>query len=163
VYSVNAEPFLILDLPIPFTDKTTLVDCIKQYIAPEQLTGENAWYNENTKLKEDVIKQICFWSFPNILIISLKRFTDEEKTFIDFPLVDLDLYPYVNGYKEERCIYDLYAVANHYGNINGGHYTAFVKGGGVWIHYDDKHTSFIDETQIVSPNAYCLFYTKRVQ
>lgn len=164
IHSVNAEPFLILDLPIPVTEKTTLEDCIKHYIAPEELIGDNSWYNETTKLKEDVIKQICFWSFPNILIISLKRFTDDEKTLINFPLVDLDLYPYVNGYKEEKdkCKYDLYAVANHFGNINGGHYTAFVKRGDVWIHFDDKYTTIINETQIVSPYAYCLFYAKRI-
>ncbi len=29
--------------------------------------------------------------------------------------------------KENQLIYDLYAVMNHFGNIGGGHYTAYAK------------------------------------
>jgi len=30
-------------------------------------------FNEETKLKQDVVKDITFWSLPQILIIDLKR------------------------------------------------------------------------------------------
>ena len=40
-------------------------------IAGEILDGENAWYNEETKTKINIRKNIQFWSFPNILVIDL--------------------------------------------------------------------------------------------
>jgi ubiquitin C-terminal hydrolase len=162
IHSVNAELFFILNLPIiRIGFGCTLEECINNYILPEELIGENAWYNEQTKEKEDVFKQISFWSFPNILVISLKQFTDGNKTFVNFPINNLNLNKYVKGYVGTDNIYDLYAVANHFGNIYGGHYTAFIKNDKQWIHFDDKHTSFIDERMVVTPNAYCLFYLKR--
>jgi ubiquitin carboxyl-terminal hydrolase 8 len=158
LHSVNCEPFLILDLPISLNE-CSLEQCIQHYILPEELSGENAWYNEKTNEKEDVIKKINFWSFPNILIISLKRFTNEHKTLVRFPLTDFDLNNYISEYKCEDSIYDLYAVANHFGNIDGGHYTALVKIKEQWIHFDDKITTIVDN--VITPFAYCLFYVKK--
>jgi ubiquitin C-terminal hydrolase len=161
IHSIKAEPFLILNLSIPMLPGgCSLEQCIEHYIAPEDLMGDNAWYNEKTGKKEDVIKQICFWSFPNILIISLKQFTDDLKTFVTFPLVNLNLRKYINGHISDECTYNLYAVANHFGNINGGHYTAFVKINQQWIHFDDKIAMPIPENVVISANAYCLFYVK---
>lgn len=163
IHSIKPEPFFILDLPIP-NEKTSLENCIRKYIEPELLVGDNAWFNEKTGLKEDVIKQICFWSFPTILIISLKRYTDENKTLIEFPLKGLNLYEFINGYKQAMDgQYDLYAVSNHYGNVMfGGHYTAIVNINNQWVHFDDNNISLISsETDIITPNAYCLFYRKK--
>lgn len=34
--------------------------------------------------------------------------------------------------------YNLYAVSNHYGDVSGGHYTAFCKApSGQWLEFDD--------------------------
>lgn len=30
-----------------------------------------------------------------------------------------------NSSKGEHYVYDLYAVSNHFGSLNGGHYTAY--------------------------------------
>lgn len=160
IHSINAEPFLILNLPIPIIENCSLEQCIEHYILAEELIGENAWYNENTNEKEDVIKKICFWSFPNILIISLKRFMNEDKSLVNFPLVNFNLSKYIDGYIYDNSIYNLYAVANHFGNINGGHYTAFIKINNEWINFDDKNINVINECQIITPYAYCLFYVK---
>jgi ubiquitin carboxyl-terminal hydrolase 8 len=182
IHSINAEPFLILNLPIPINKSCSLEECIQNYILEEELIGDNSWYNEKTNKKEDVIKKICFWSFPNILIISLKRFIDENKTLVHFPLTNLNLRKYINGphttpnnatnntanntpnntpnNTANNDIYNLYAVANHFGNINGGHYTSFIKINQQWIHFDDKHTNIINENDVITPFAYCLFYVK---
>ena len=40
---------------------------------------------------------------------------------------NLDLSPYVKGYNKETYKYDLYGVANHIGNVMGGHYFSYVK------------------------------------
>lgn len=50
------------------------------------------------------------------------------ETFVNFPLNDFDLTKYVANKKNSHpLVYELYAVANHYGNMGSGHYTAHVK------------------------------------
>jgi ubiquitin C-terminal hydrolase len=75
--------------------------------------------------------------------------------------VGLNLSSYVEGYRSDKYVYNLYAVCNHIGGPMGGHYTAFVKNDAAnkWIHYDDNGVSLIDNpASIVTPMAYCLFY-----
>jgi len=59
--------------------------------------------------------------------------------FINFPVTGLDMSPYVCQEDSGECIYDLYAVSNHFGSLNGGHYTAFAKNPyyGKWFEFDD--------------------------
>ena len=169
IHSVKPEHYFLLDLQI-FHDKkncSNIYECFDLFVKPEIMYGDNAWYNEKTKQKEDVYKQTLFWNLPEILIIILKRFsidgTRKIQTHIDFPINNLDLSSYVSGYKSNNYVYDLYGVCNHSGSIMGGHYTAYVKNSsGKWVHYNDTQTTSIDHSQIVSPKAYCLFYRKKI-
>jgi ubiquitin carboxyl-terminal hydrolase 8 len=77
IHSITPEMFLILDLPIPSGNGNTLYHCVDLYTMPEFLHGENAWLNTNTNVKENVQKRITFWSFPKVLIITLKRFSPD--------------------------------------------------------------------------------------
>ena len=44
------EPFFIIDVPIPITNKApTLFDCFDLHCQNEKLEGDNAWFNEKTK------------------------------------------------------------------------------------------------------------------
>ena len=165
---MTPEPFLMVDLPIPENNKSpSLIDCFNHYVKGEILEGENAWYNEETKEKENIIKKISFWSFPTILIIDLKRFNSrniKNQIYISFPVDNLDLSEYVVGYKKHNYIYDLYGVCNHSGGVLGGHYTSYIKNAnGKWYHFNDtivNEVALIDT--IISPKAYMLFYRKRV-
>jgi ubiquitin carboxyl-terminal hydrolase 8 len=169
VYSTKPEGFFILDLPIPTDTQLHLYDCLNHFIVPEKLFGENAWYNEKTKKREEVNKTIGFWNFPKILVITLKRFsqdgTRKKNNLIEFPLENLDLSSYVKGYNPHQYVYDLFGVCNHIGEISSGHYTAFVKNyANKWIHYNDQIVREIStplEPNIVTPMAYCLFYRKK--
>jgi len=191
--NIKPEIFSILDLPIP--DKTakkttnkfiTIYDCIDFYCQPEYISGDNAWFNEKTGKKENIIKEIQFWSLPNVLIITLKRFSfdgqTKNMTFVDFPLDYLDLSKYIIGYDANTYKYQLFAVANHEGGITGGHYTATIRTSNIhskyssfstnnkteWTNFNDcqiqKIEVFNDNNlsnfSIVSPQAYCLFYRK---
>jgi len=185
LYSTIPENFFILDLPIPETSngsyeinntglpshmfsqssiihKHTLYDCFNLFTKEELMEGDNSWLNELTGKKERINKKISFWNFPDILIISLKRFsycgTRKRNDLIDFPIKSLDLSSYVCGYNPQNYIYDLFGVCNHYGGCNGGHYTAYVLNYlGEWIHYND---GIVEKgiMNIVTPMAYCLFY-----
>lgn len=162
-----SEPYFILDLPI---SGKTIYDCLDQYISPELMENENAWFNEKTQQKENVYKEITFWNFPKIIVFTFKRFSTEtsnrgihlsKKTdLIDFPLQDLDLSKYIRGYNAYKYKYDLYGICNHIGNIMGGHYTAFVKNTeNQWFHCNDTIIEKIEyPLQMVTPMAYSLFY-----
>lgn len=165
ILALTPEPFSILSLPIPNKANITLFDCLDFYCLFEKLEGDNAWYNEKTKEKQDVNKGIVFWSLPNILIIDLKRFTNFNKKIsnnIDIPINDVDFSKYVKGYNKETYIYDLYGVCNHIGNCFGGHYTSYVKNANnKWYEFNDTSVNEISESNIISEKSYCLFYRKK--
>jgi ubiquitin C-terminal hydrolase len=167
IIAQKAEPYFMIDLPIPQHKKSiTLYDCFDLYVQDEMLENENAWFNEKTGQKENVKKKISFWSFPNVLIIDLKRINPinyrKNQVCIDFPLSNLDLSKYVIGYKKENYVYECYGIANHTGNVLGGHYTACIKNtNGKWYHINDAVINeIINLKNLVCPQAYCLFYRK---
>jgi len=54
---------------------------------------------------------------------------EKVSELVKFPIESLDMRPYVLTLKNEPepVLYDLYGISNHYGSLNGGHYTAYVK------------------------------------
>lgn len=166
IHSLRPESYFILDLEIP-NNNSSLIDCFDSFTSYEMLEGENAWFNEKTKQKEDVKKRITFWSFPKILIITLKRFSfdgrKKRQDLVQFPLENLDLAKYVSGYNAKQYKYDLYAICNHSGGTTGGHYTSFVKTfNNEWVHFNDTNIERnININKIITPKAYCLFYRKQ--
>jgi ubiquitin C-terminal hydrolase len=160
------EPFFMINLPIPQNIKEpTLKQCFELYVTGEKLDGDNAWYNEKTKEKEPVIKNIRYWSLPKIMVIDLKRFNEKgvkNQKLVSFPINDMDMSPYVIGYKKNTYKYELYGVANHSGGTMGGHYFAYVKNANdKWYNFNDTNVSEIkDVTSVITPKAYCLFYRK---
>lgn len=168
-HTMKPEHFFILDLPIVNnnTPLNNIYECLNLYTLPENMCGDNAWFNEKTNQKEDVIKRLSFWNFPKILVIVLKRFTPDGQfkiaSNLDFPVHNLNLAPYVRGYNPASYVYDLYGVCNHMGGTLGGHYTSFVKNAeNKWIHFNDDKIELIEnEASLITPNAYCLFYRKK--
>ena len=75
----------MLQLPIPQDNKNpTLRDCLDLYTESELLKDDNMYYNEKTQQKEEARKDIKFWSLPDVLILTLKRFSNNMKK-ICFP------------------------------------------------------------------------------
>ena len=165
--SMVPEPYFLINLPIPQTNKSpTLLDCFDLYVEGETLDGDNCVTDEKSGKKVAARKNIMFWSFPDVLVIDIKRFNAmnrKNQIMVDFPLENLDLSKYVIGYNKNSYIYDLYGVCNHSGSVMGGHYTSFVKNAnGKWYHYNDTSVSeVVLAQQIVTPKAYCFFYRKR--
>jgi len=71
----------------------------------------------------------------------------------------------------KRFIYDLYGVSNHFGSMNGGHYTAYCMNPvvGRWYNYDDSlvtplcngKNTLESQSLICSKAAYVVFYKLR--
>lgn len=156
----------------PADANVSLMDCITKYGEIEQLGEQDMWYCNRCKEHVQAWKKIHLYRAPPILFIHLKRFHFSSTTHrrhkldtqVDFPLNDLDLRELVTHWDEgKEPIYDLYAVSNHFGGVGGGHYTAYAKGDdGTWCNFDDSRvTSGIDESEVVSPAAYCLYYKRK--
>ena len=95
-------------------------------------------------------------------MLDLKRFTPTGKKIqlpINIELDDLDLSSFVEGYDKDSYKYDLFAVCNHSGVTQGGHYTATIKKGNSWYEYND--TLIQPTKKVVTQKSYCLFYKKK--
>jgi ubiquitin carboxyl-terminal hydrolase 15 len=84
-------------------------------------------------MHKQAMKKLDLWRLPEVLVIHLKRFSythftrNKLETFVDFPISDFDLSPYISDKSKQANIhYRLYAISNHYGNMGGGHYTASI-------------------------------------
>ena len=154
------EPCCFLNLPI--NDKSNnLYDCFNNFTSMEKMENENKWYNDKTKCYQEAFKKINFWKLSKIIIIVLKRFNNKcEKisTLIDIPLV-LDLSKYCIGYNKEKYKYDLISISNHIGSLEGGHYYSYILNQNKkWYNYNDTNVCQIDKDNLITKNAYCLFY-----
>ncbi|XP_063832508.1 ubiquitin carboxyl-terminal hydrolase 8 isoform X2 [Ostrinia nubilalis] len=165
--SATYESFSNLSLELPASAaRCTLGDCLKLYLNGETIPG---WNCPNCKQKRDAVKKLDISRLPPVLVIHFKRFYVDPKeymvnayrkkqTYIDFPLDELDMRPFsLHGGQQ----YSLYAVSNHYGSMEGGHYTAYCKSQiyGKWYKYDDHVVTEIPSSEVKSSAAYILFYT----
>ncbi|KAI8375932.1 uncharacterized protein BYT42DRAFT_499011 [Radiomyces spectabilis] len=112
----------------------TLSDCLDEFMKEEQLGQEDLWYCPRCRQHQRASKKFDLWRLPEIMVVHLKRFShsrtwrDKIDAYIDFPLDGLDLTERVLSISnpedvadEDRLIYDLFAVDNHYGGMGGGH------------------------------------------
>ena len=161
--NITPEPFFNLNLPI--ANDNTLEKCIELYTSTEKMDGDNMILNDKTDKKEEAEKNIQFWSLPKIMVITLKRFDNNNRknqSFIDFPLENLDMRKYIVGYDKDSYIYDLYGICNHNGGSSGGHYTSYVKNANnKWYHFNDTNCNEINLGGLKTPLAYCFFYRKQ--
>jgi ubiquitin carboxyl-terminal hydrolase 8 len=160
--SVTFEVFSDLSLPIPSSSKEcSLAECINLYLRGEEISG---WNCQSCKEEGDAIKKFDIWRPPIILVIHLNRFYYDDRwrkryTYVDFPL-NLEVH-HSTGPDQGYVNYKLYAVANHYGSMEGGHYTAYCKNEfyDKWYEFDDENVREISSDDVCSKSAYILFYT----
>ncbi|XP_036094670.1 ubiquitin carboxyl-terminal hydrolase 8 isoform X3 [Rousettus aegyptiacus] len=161
------EAFMYLSLPLASTSKCTLQDCLRLFSKEEKLTDNNRFYCSHCGARRDSLKKIEIWKLPPVLLVHLKRFSYDGRwkqklqTSVDFPLENLDLSQYVIGPKNNLKKYNLFSVSNHYGGLDGGHYTAYCKNAARqrWFKFDDHEVSDISISSVKSSAAYILFYT----
>jgi ubiquitin carboxyl-terminal hydrolase 8 len=134
--SATYETFsnLSLELPPSNIDQCHISECFDMYFHGEKVYG---WNCPNCKEPREAIKKLDISKLPPVLVIHLKRFyadpymnsTFRKKTIsVDFPLIDMNMMPYVarsekNNGSNSQHNYNLYAVSNHYGGMDCGHYT----------------------------------------
>lgn len=162
---VPTEPFSTKFSPKPTLQ---LKDCINQFTNIERLGVCDPWYCPKCKKHQQATKKFDIWSLPKVLIIHLKRFSfsrswrDKIDTLVEFPVDSLDMSQYVLNpeQKKSKQIYNLIGVANHFGGLGGGHYTAYAKNfvQDAWYTFDDSTVTPINPSSVVTKSAYVLFY-----
>lgn len=150
-----------------------------------------------TKLTKKIaitrLPQVLIVNFNRFKMTSTGGFNKLE-TFVTYPVNEvLDMTPYwpdvgskinenstMSIEKEQELLksfpvrnqtppfkYKLFGVANHFGNLTTGHYTAYVykhsdsKKKRNWCYFDDSKITFnVSPSQVVNKNAYCLFFQR---
>ncbi|GAB7350994.1 hypothetical protein MBLNU459_g1489t1 [Dothideomycetes sp. NU459] len=123
------------DLQLNVSGCKTVEDSLRDYIQVETLEGDNKYAAEGYGL-QDAKKGVIFESFPQVLHLQLKRFEyDFNRDMMvkvndryEFPEV-LDASPYLSDTadRSEPYIYHLHSVLVHSGDMNAGHYYAFLR------------------------------------
>jgi len=166
--SVTFDVFMYLSLPVPASRSCSLDDCLAAFLKEERMTGSSRWNCTRCKCPRDAIKKIDIWKLPMVLLVHLKRFSFDGYNHrkitadVNFPVSQLDLRPYAKGPSNFQS-YNLYAVSNHYGTMEGGHYTAYAKNAMLnrWFKFDDHEVMQLSTSDIKTSAAYILFYTAK--
>ncbi|KAJ1955169.1 ubiquitin-specific protease doa4 [Dipsacomyces acuminosporus] len=149
----------------------SIYQCLDAYSETEILDGDDKWHCPKCKAKRRASKKLLISRLPLVLVVHLKRFStighfrEKLETNVLFPTQHLQMANYVMPDARqggEPTNYNLYGVANHYGTLSGGHYTASVFNGlrEQWNYFDDTRVSPISEDKIVTPAAYLLFFVR---
>ncbi|KAJ3449668.1 ubiquitin carboxyl-terminal hydrolase [Anaeramoeba flamelloides] len=157
---------MVKDNSFSFNNSITIEQCISNYVKEEKLSKDDRWNCPKCKEQVTATKKIIFNKMPQILIIHLKRWEKlakltKNETFVHFSQF-LDLQKYVED-PQQRCLYRLYAVINHYGRYTDGHYTSVVRNlkNDRFCSYNDIEVEEINNLRNVKTrHAYILFYLK---
>lgn len=180
--SVN-EDFYVLALNIRGVQ--SFEDAISQSLQDSIFIGENQYFADSLGHKIDAKKYSKIEFAPTNLVIQLKRFVIDMKTFTKtkvnerFEFRDVfDLSPFTT-HPDTSCLYKLTGVIIHEGNAEQGHYYSLVRVNDKWFNFNDEaiiqysDSKFEKEAYGVNqeikygsddftspPNAYMLFYTR---
>ncbi|XP_058985166.1 ubiquitin carboxyl-terminal hydrolase nonstop [Musca domestica] len=172
--STTIDPFwdISLDLGEAHGGATpkSLIDCLERYTRAEHLGSSAKIKCSTCKSYQESTKQFSLRTLPSVASFHLKRFEHSSlidkkiSTFISFP-VEFDMTPFMseknNAYGDFR--YSLYAVVNHVGTIDAGHYTAYVRHHkDTWVKCDDHIITTATLKQVLDSEGYLLFYHKNI-
>ena len=153
------------------TKVPTLNDSLIHFCLHEKLEKENEYFCPNCKRNVNAYHKSDIFYMPPYLIISIKRFIRHylSKTKVQLLKVNdnlnynidyIDFDNFVSGPKNPKNIYTLYAVNQHSGSNEGGHYNTACKNFGKWYMFDDHAVFPCDDDMICVPEGYLLFYRR---
>uniref|UniRef100_A0A8L8Q1F0 ubiquitinyl hydrolase 1 n=1 Tax=Heligmosomoides polygyrus TaxID=6339 RepID=A0A8L8Q1F0_HELPZ len=161
---------ITVELPV-HASRTSLHQCLSSHFSQTTLDGDCRWNCPRCRAPKRASRLTKLWSLPPVVVVHLKRFSMENGDYakntmpVDFDPSRLDLSEYLHENSPESAEpYRLYAVTNHCGRLNSGHYTALVCHGttGEWLRFDDESVSTADANEVVFQNseAYMLYYKR---
>lgn len=167
-------------------DPTSLVDCLKRFTKPEHLGSSAKIKCSSCHSYQESTKQLTMKKLPIVACFHLKRFEHSTgyhkkiSTYVSFP-EELDMTPFMsssrdsNGYYRHHSVqestlslscknkYSLFAVVNHSGTIECGHYTCFIRQHkNQWFKCDDHLITKAMPQEVLNSEGYLLFYHKQI-
>ncbi|PIK57759.1 hypothetical protein BSL78_05367 [Apostichopus japonicus] len=148
-------------------DPITLQDCFRAFTASEELDDNNPWFCPECKKHRKAMKTIAIQKFPNTLIVYLKRFVFHQFTStkldnkVHFPIEDLSFSEFMSP--DCSLVYDLQSAVCHFGGVNAGHYTSFVRNPitDSWQYCNDETIEERAPSLEDAENIYILFYQRK--
>ncbi|KAF8963160.1 hypothetical protein BDZ97DRAFT_2017931 [Flammula alnicola] len=166
--------------------ENTLGACLRRFTQPEKLGPKEYSCGKCSKAAHEASKRLSIRKLPPVLSFQFKRF--EHKTndkssarkidvAIRFP-ASINMAPYTTlgmkdwGKENSGTVpsypgpdmmyeYDLFAVINHEGQIDNGHYTNFARFQDEWYRFDDDKVTPSSLGACLNSAAYMCFYVKR--
>jgi ubiquitin carboxyl-terminal hydrolase 7 len=151
------------DVQLNVSGNENLLDSFQDYIQVEKLDGENQYFAGDQYKLQDANKGVIFQAFPDVLHLQLKRFEyDIQRDAMmkindryEFPEdFDASLYLDKDADRSESWEYQLHGVLVHSGDLNAGHYYAFLKPNkeGWWYKYDDDKVTKATKREVLEEN-----------
>lgn len=143
------------------------------FCLPEILDGKDRYLCESCNLQVQSTKTLTLKSLPQVLCVQLKRFRHDHfsskvNNAVEYPVDGLDLRhflhkEFIGSPLSSSSEYDLLGIVNHRGSFNGGHYVAYCRNlqTGRWLEFDDSRVREISEAELMTKQAYLLFYIQR--
>ncbi|KAF5005389.1 hypothetical protein FDECE_8153 [Fusarium decemcellulare] len=151
------------DIQLNVSGNKNVLESFQDYIQVEKMDGENQYFAGDEHKLQDANKGVIFTSFPDVLHLQLKRFEyDIQRDMMmkindryEFPDV-FDAAPYLSedADKSVSWTYQLHSVLVHSGDLNAGHYYAFLKPeqDGWFYKYDDDKVTKATMREVMEEN-----------
>jgi ubiquitin C-terminal hydrolase len=160
------------DKELDFTKTPTIYDCLDHFSLSEKLDKGSEWYCSQCRKLQSAYKKLEIFYVPKNLIVVFNRFETKmlskfqiqllkNSNFVKYPVNGFNLSEFVQGAKDPKPTYDLYAVSQHSGSTEGGHQATACRNFGKWYEFDDTSIFPSEENLIVSPEGYVLFYRRQ--
>ncbi|XP_061641899.1 ubiquitin carboxyl-terminal hydrolase 48 isoform X4 [Phyllopteryx taeniolatus] len=144
----SALPSRFYELELNIQGHKNLTECVTEFLKDEKLDGDNRYFCESCQSKQNATRRIRLHSLPPTLNLQLMRFVFDRQTghkkklntYISFP-EQLDMAPFFEVTKDQKCVYELSAVLIHRGiSAYSGHYIAHVKDARTsdWYKFNDE-------------------------
>jgi len=181
--STTIDPFwdISLDLPAIADGSTISLDfCLNRFTQAEHLGSMSKIRCSKCNSHQESTKQLTMQKLPVVASFHLKRFEHSSRlhkkitTRVDFPEI-VDMSPYISharngetGSGSDYLVtkpdnrYVLFAVINHIGTLDAGHYTSYIRQhGSLWFHCNDHQILPASIDQVLDSEGYLLFYHKQ--
>jgi ubiquitin C-terminal hydrolase len=172
------EIFRVLEIDLPPQEQIqsqplSLDECLKWTTRETQLDSENSYECDRCKQLSRSVRKTNLWRLPRVLIVCVKRFAAVydngnvrlEKNNVDVNIpqeIDLREYLTVPEIAGGKTMYELYAIAHHIGNQQGGHcYSNLKAPDGSWFAVDDSNIVKLTQPSFTGSTPYLLFFRLR--
>ncbi|XP_054282404.1 ubiquitin carboxyl-terminal hydrolase 22-like [Macrosteles quadrilineatus] len=179
--STTIDPFWDISLDLAISGVGTslsLLECLQQFTRAEHLGTTAKIWCSNCDTYQESTKQLTLKTLPVVACFHLKRFEHSNRlhkkisTEVVFPQ-ELDMSPFMSHKRNthvshipstlEDYRYSLFAVINHEGSLDTGHYTAYIRQQHRhWYKCDDHMITRAHISQVLDSEGYLLFYHKQI-